>query len=83
MSSLRELASRELERRERRNARDRSAREFLRLHPELLANPEAPVVDSIPCDTTEAAIRSVARYYLKMKKVRELLREEKVALESS
>lgn len=72
--SMQELAEKEKERRERRNLRDRLAREFLQSHPEIKDDPDSEITDEIPDGTTEAAVRSIARHYSQMKKVREMLR---------
>lgn len=76
MSNLEALAASELQRREKRNVRDRLARHFIRAHPDLVDNPDLPLeASSIPEGTTEAAIRGIARFYHNMKEVRRLLRE--------
>ncbi|KKN33698.1 hypothetical protein LCGC14_0801040 [marine sediment metagenome] len=72
---LDQLITRERQRRERRNLRDRLARSFLKEHPEVVDNPEMEIVDVVPEGTTEAAIRGIARHYHRMRKVREYLRE--------
>lgn len=78
--SLELLAVKELQRRDTRNERDRLAREYLRLHPYLKDNPDAPITDSVPKGTSVAAVRSIARLYFRMRKVRELIRDHKVAV---
>ncbi len=72
--SLEKLAESELERREKRNLRDRLARSFLRNHPKLIEDPKGDILDAIPEGTTEAAVRSVARHYRRMKLVRDYIR---------
>lgn len=72
--SIEDLARAEMERREKRNLRDRLAREYLRSHPEMKADPEGELVTAVPEGTSEAAIRSIARHYAKQKQVREVIR---------
>lgn len=78
-----QLARSEIERRERRNIRDRQARAFLQDHPELVDDPEHVIADNIPDGTTEAAVRSIARHYHKMRKVRQFLKENPNGVASS
>jgi len=74
------LARSELERRERRNVRDRVARAFLRSHPEIVDDPDhCKISDPVPEGTTEAAVRAVARHYHRMRIVRRLLKEGSIA----
>lgn len=75
MSVVTELIDKELQRRERRNLRDRLARTFLRDHPELVNDPEADINETVTEGTSEAAVRSIARHYNKMKKIRAFIRD--------
>jgi len=79
MSSIQDLIDREEIRRERRNLRDRLAREFLRDHPEIKSDPDVIEikVEDIPEGTTVAAIRSIARFYSRKAEVRVFLRDRK------
>jgi len=74
--SLAELLAREEHRRGRRNLRDRMARDFISLHPDIKSNPEMELsMFEIPEGTTENAIRGIARFYQKKALVRSILKE--------
>jgi len=76
MDSIEQFIEREEARRERRNIRDRLAREFLREHPEIKVDPEGSIdCSEIPEGTSEAAIRTVARFYKRQAYVREVVNE--------
>ena len=81
-TDLEALAQKEIERRERRNTRDRLAREFLKEHPEVKENPDCEITDPIPEGTSEAAVRATARHYKQAKQVRQVLRERRNAEEA-
>ena len=72
--SLDDLARAEMVRREKRNLRDRIAREYLREYPEIKKDPEAVLPTEVPEGTSEAAIRSIARHYAQQKQVRDVIR---------
>ena len=76
-TSISDLVEREEVRREKRNLRDRLAREYIRTFPGIKEKPEDWIVDpdSIPDGTSEAAIRSIAKQYSRQKVVRSILRE--------
>ena len=75
---LAEMIAREENRRGRRNTRDRLAREFLRLHPDIKSNPDMDLeLFNIPEGTTESAVRAIARFYNKQSLVRSILKEQK------
>ncbi len=75
---LAEMIAREENRRGRRNTRDRLAREFLRLHPDIKDDPDLEFnLSDIPEGTTESAVRAIARFYQKQSLVRSILKEKK------
>lgn len=75
---LAEMIAREENRRGRRNTRDRLAREFLRLHPDIKDDPDLEFnLSDIPDGTTESAVRAIARFYQKQSLVRSILKEKK------
>ncbi len=75
---LAEMIAREENRRGRRNTRDRLAREFIRLHPNIKSDPEMELKSlDIPEGTTESAVRAIARFYQKQSLVRSILKERK------
>jgi hypothetical protein len=77
MLDEKELVESTLRQREKRNIRDRLAREYLRDHPEVKDDPDNSVIEesSIPEGTSEAAIRSLARHYARQKFARQLVKE--------
>ena len=76
MQDITDLLESELERRDKRNVRDRLAREFLRDHPEIKEDPSIEFdISDIPEGTTESAVRAIARFYSRKKLVRKLIRE--------
>ena len=76
-TSISALVEREEVRRAKRKLRDRLAREYIRVHPELKEDPDEYIIrnSDIPDGTSEAAIRSIARQYSRQKVVRSILRE--------
>ena len=75
---LAEMIAREESRRGRRNTRDRLAREFIRLHPDIKSDPDMELESfDITEGTTESAVRAIARFYQKQSIVRSILKERK------
>ena len=75
---LAEMIAREENRRGRRNNRDRLAREFIRLNPDIKTDPDMELdLSNIPEGTTESAVRAIARFYNKQSLVRSILKERK------
>ena len=74
--SLAGLLTREEHRRGRRNIRDRLARDFISLHPDIKSDPEMELsIFEIPDGTTESAIRGIARFYQRKALVRSILKK--------
>ena len=75
---LAEMIAREESRRGRRNTRDRLAREFIRLHPDIKGDPDMDLESiDIPEGITESAVRAIARFYQKQSLVRSILKGRK------
>jgi hypothetical protein len=70
--NLENLMDAEIQRRERRNEKDKITRKFLRENPKVKDNPDMDLSE-IPEGTTECHIRSMARYNKKRKLIRELV----------
>ena len=65
-TSVAEFIEKDDRRKEKRNIRDRLAREFIRDFPFLKEDPSIEIDTSlIPDGTTEAAIRGIARFYFR------------------
>ncbi len=74
-ADLQGLVERELVRREKRNLRDRLAREFIRDNPGIREDPDGFPIDGLLEGTTEAAVRGIARFYKRKAEVRKVLEE--------
>ena len=77
ISDIEAIAEKEIARREKRNIRDRLAREFLKEHPEVKDDPDNAVIsDKVPMGTTEAAVRAFARNYRRQRNVRNYIKRQ-------